>query len=437
MDRTEVLSLVESKEVKAIRLWFTDILGRVKGFSMSPDDVERALDDGINFDGSSIEGFVRIEESDLIAKPDLNSTYLIPEEEGKKSLIFICDIYYPDGKPVESSPRYILKEILKKAEKMGFKYFTGAELEFFYFSDKGKIQVGDMKGYFDIVPYDLYDGTSEEITKRLKGIGIEIEMEHHEVAENQHELDLRYEEAIKMADHLQVTKYVIKETAREKGAFVTFMPKPIFGVNGSGLHIHQSLFKDNQNVFFKEDENYHLSEIARYFIAGVLKYSKEITSVTNQWVNSYKRLVPGYEAPVYISWGRQNRSALLRVPSFKPHNPSSCRFEYRAPDPGINPYLCFSVMLGAGLKGIEDKLLLTGPIEEDIYTMSEEKKKDLCIDILPDSLYAAIIETEGGELVKELFGEIFFRKYIQNKKTEWENYRIQVTDYEREKYISL
>ncbi len=434
MEKSEVLSLIKSGDVKIVRLWFTDILGRVKGFSIGPEELERAVDEGINFDGSSIEGLVRIEESDLTAIPDLDSTYIIPEE-GRKSIIFICDIYYPDGTPVESSPRHVFKKTLKKSEKMGFKYFTGAELEFFYFQDKKNVHVQDTKGYFDIIPFDSYDGVSEEIVKRLNKIGINVEMEHHEVSENQHEIDLRYDEALKTADYLQIARYVVKETAREKGVYATFMPKPVFGVNGSGLHVHQSLFSDDKNLFYGGGEHYQLSRIAKGYVAGLLKYSKEITSITNQWVNSYKRIVPGYEAPVYISWGRQNRSALLRVPSFK--KPSSCRVEYRAPDPGVNPYLAFTVMLGAGLKGIEDELMPPEPVEEDIFTMSVERKKSLNIEVIPDSLYAAILETEKSELVRELFGETFFEKYILNKKAEWENYRIQVTDYEIEKYLSL
>ncbi|MEO0292649.1 MAG: glutamine synthetase family protein [candidate division WOR-3 bacterium] len=434
MKEKEALSLLESGEVKAIRLWFTDILGRVKGFSISYKEAKRAIEEGINFDGSSIEGLVRIEESDLTAKPDLSSSYIFLDENGAKTIIFICDIYYPDGTPVESSPRYILKKIIEKVKKKSWDFFVGSELEFFYFSDK-ILQTRDTKGYFDVLPYDKYDEVSEKIVKILNNVGIEVEVTHHEVAENQHEIDLRYEEALKMADHIQVAKYVIKETAREKGVYATFMPKPIFGFNGSGLHLHQSFFSNGKNIFYDEKDAYRLSDIAKHYTAGLLKYAKEITAVTNQWVNSYKRLVPGYEAPVYVSWGRQNRSALIRVPSFK--RPSSCRIEYRAPDPATNPYLSFAVMLGAGLRGIKEKILLPDPVEEDIYTLSWERREQLKIDVLPDSLYSAIQITEKSDLVKEIFGEIFFDKYIRNKKAEWENYRIQVTDYELEKYISL
>ncbi len=434
MNEKDVLSLLQTGEVKAIRLWFTDILGRVKGFSISHTEAERALEEGMNFDGSSIEGLVRIEESDLTAKPDLSSTYIFPDENGKKTIIFICDIYYPDGKPVESSPRYVLKNSLNKAKKNGWDFFVGSELEFFYFSGKD-LKIRDTKGYFDVLPYDKYDEISEEIVNLLNEVGVGVEVAHHEVSENQHEIDLRYEEALKMADHIQVAKYVIKETARANGVFATFMPKPVFGLNGSGLHLHQSFFSKGKNVFYDKKDGYHLSEIAKHYAAGLLKYAKEITSITNQWVNSYKRLVPGYEAPVYVSWGRQNRSALLRVPSFK--SASSCRVEYRTPDPATNPYLSISAMLGAGLAGIKDKLKLGEPTEEDIYTMSKERKKKLNIEILPDSLYTAILETEKSKLVRDLFGDMFFNKYIKNKKTEWENYRIQVTDYEIEKYLSL
>ncbi len=434
MNKSDIFSLLKSGEVKAIRLWFTDILGRVKGFSISHKEAERAITEGINFDGSSIEGLVRIEESDLTAKPDLSSTYIFPEENGKKTIIFICDIFYPDGKPVESSPRYVLQNILKRTEKNGWDFFVGSEIEFFYFSGKD-LNIRDTKGYFDVVPYDKYDEISEDIVNLLNEVGVEVEVAHHEVSENQHEIDLRYEEALKMADHIQVAKYVIKEKARANGVFATFMPKPVFGLNGSGLHLHQSFFSKGKNIFYDKKDNYHLSTIAKQYSAGLLKYSKEITSITNQWVNSYKRLVPGYEAPAYVSWGRQNRSALLRVPSFK--RPTSCRVEYRSPDPATNPYLSISVMLGAGLVGIKDKLVLGDPTEEDIYTMSKERKKKLNIETLPDSLYTAILETEKSKVVKSLFGDVFFNKYIQNKKTEWENYKIYVTDYEIDKYLSL
>ncbi|MBN1695336.1 glutamine synthetase [candidate division WOR-3 bacterium] len=435
MNKSDLFSLLKAGEVKAIRLWFTDILGKVKGFSISHKEAGRALNEGMNFDGSSIEGLVRIEESDLTAKPDLSSSYIFPDENGKKTIVFVCDIYYPDGTPVESSPRHVLKSILKQTKKNGWDFFVGSELEFFYFSEKRNLNIRDTKGYFDVLPYDKYDEISEEIVNILNGVGVEVEVAHHEVSENQHEIDLRYEEALKMADHIQVAKYVIKETARANGVFATFMPKPVFGLNGSGLHLHQSFFSKGKNIFYDKKDNYHLSPIAKNYSAGLLRYAIEITSITNQWVNSYKRLVPGYEAPVYVSWGRQNRSALLRVPSFK--SVSSCRVEYRTPDPATNPYLAISAMLGAGLAGIKEKLELGNPIEEDIYTMSKERKKKLNIEVLPDSLYTAIMETEKSKMVKGLFGDRFFNKYIQNKKKEWENYRIHVTDYEIDKYLSL
>jgi len=437
MEAKEIFALIKAGEVKDIKLWFTDILGRVKGFTIYKDEVERALSEGINFDGSSIEGLVRIEESDLTALPDLDAVYRIPDGEGGYNLVILCDVFYPDGRPVESSPRYILRNALKRAEVKGFSYFTGVELEFFVFNSKGEVQGSDGKGYFDIIPHDRLDELTEGIGNLLNTMGVRVEMSHHEVAPNQHELDFRYQDAMRMADNLQIAKYVVKEMARKRGLYATFMPKPVFGINGSGMHVHQSLFRNGRNAFFENEDPYHLSSVAKGFIAGLLKHSKEITCVTNQWVNSYKRLVAGYEAPVYISWGRHNRSALVRVPAFKKHKPVSCRIEYRAPDPATNPYLCFSVMLSAGLKGIEEGYPLPEPVEEDIFIMTYERKRELEIDALPDSLYAAIMEMERSELVKETFGDEFFEKYIRNKYAEWEEYRIQVTDYEIKRYINL
>ena len=437
MEAREILAMIKDGVVKDIKLWFTDILGGVKGFTVYREEVDRAIGEGINFDGSSIEGLVRIEESDLTALPDLDAVYSIPDAQGRYNLVILCDILYPDGRPVESSPRYILRNALKKAEEKGFTYFTGVELEFFLFNSKDEINGVDGKGYFDIIPHDSLDELTEEIGNVLNTMGIRVEMNHHEVAPNQHELDFRYQDAMRMADNLQIAKYVVKEWARKKGIYATFMPKPVFGINGSGMHVHQSLFMGGKNAFFDKEDPYYLSPVAKGFIAGLLRFSKEITCVTNQWVNSYKRLVIGYEAPVYISWGRHNRSALVRVPAFKKQKPLSCRIEYRAPDPATNPYLCFSVMLSAGIKGIEEGYPLPDPVEEDIFVMTYERKKELQIDALPDSLNAAIKEMENSRLVKETFGDEFFEKYIRNKYAEWEEYRIQVSDYELKRYINL
>ncbi|MBN2542861.1 glutamine synthetase [bacterium] len=437
MDVNLIKEKIEKHGVKVIRLWFTDILGRLKGFNLGIDELDRALTEGIGFDGSSVEGFVRIEESDLVAKPDPNTFLVFPWEiGGAVSAILICDILYPDGSPVKSDPRYVLKKTLDKAKKMGFDHFyTGPELEYFYFPDEEHPQCIDKGGYFDVLPLDNASKARKETFLTLSQFGVHVEASHHEVATSQHEIDFRYQDALKMADTLVLAKVVVKEVARRNNMYATFMPKPIFGINGSGLHIHQSLFKGDNNAFYSEDDEYNLSDIGKKYIAGLLKHAKEITAISNQWVNSYKRLVVGYEAPVYISWGRRNRSALVRVPAFKEGKSQSCRAEFRSPDPGANPYLCFSANLGIGLKGITDNYELTNPVEEDIYTLPEEGKKKYGIDSLPGNLYAAVQEMEKSEVVKEILGEELFEKYIINKKTEWEAYRIQVTDFEIKNYL--
>lgn len=434
----EILQYVKEGRIETVKLWFTDILGRVKGFDLSVRELERAFEEGIVFDGSSIEGFVRIEESDLIAKPDPDSFFVIPEEvNGEKTLIIICDVLHPDGTPYDSCPRYILKRNLEYARNKGFEFFVGPELEYFYFPDEKKPFPLDEAGYFEVFPYDEPERAKMETLHILEKMGIRVEATHHEVASSQHEIDFRYENALRMADILQVAKIIIKQVARKYKIYATFMPKPIFGINGSGLHCHQSLFSGEKNLFYSEEGPYNLSKIARFYIAGLLTHAREITAVTNQWVNSYKRLVVGYEAPVYLSWGRRNRSALIRVPAFKPYKPTSCRIEYRAPDPACNPYLAFSCMLRAGLRGIEESYELSEPVEEDIYAMPEEVKKKYGIDALPDSLYSAILIMEKSNLVKETLGEPLFEKFIKNKKAEWEKYRIQVTDYEINTYLPV
>ena len=436
MDAKDVLSVVKEERVEVVRFWFTDILGRLKGFNITVDELERGLEEGIGFDGSSVEGFVRIEESDLVAFPDPNAFWILPEDiGGVRTAVLICDIRYPDGKPFESDPRYVLRRNLQRAQEMGFTFYVGPELEFFYFpSDKEPVPL-DAGGYFDVLPLDEATKARKETVLILRKMGFRVEASHHEVAHSQHELDFRYSDALRMADALQVAKVVVKEVARKHGLYASFMPKPVFGINGSGLHVHQSLFRGSENAFYSPDGPYNLSETGRRYIAGLLKHAREITAVTNQWVNSYKRLVVGYEAPVYIAWGRRNRSALVRIPAIKEGKTQSCRAEYRAPDPACNPYLCFSVMLAAGLEGVRRGYELPEPVEEDIYKMPEEVKREYGIDALPDSLYSAILEMERSELVREALGEELFEKYIRNKKAEWERYRIQVTDYEIRTYL--
>ncbi len=432
----DILNTVSDRGIEIVRFWFTDILGRLKGFNIAVSELERGLSEGIVFDGSSVEGFVRIEESDLVALPDPSTFRVLPEGVGSvPTAVVMCDIKYPDGRPFESDPRYVLRKNLAAAKKKGYEFFVGPELEFFYFPSANDPTPLDKGGYFDVLPLDVASKSRKETVIALRRMGFRVEASHHEVAYSQHEIDFRYSDALSMADTIQMAKVVVKEVARNNGLFASFMPKPVFGINGSGMHVHQSLFSRGKNAFYSETDPYNLSDVARYYIAGLLRHAKEITSITNQWVNSYKRLVAGYEAPVYISWGRKNRSALVRVPGFKQGKSQSCRAEYRAPDPACNPYLCFSVMLAAGLRGIEQAYELPDPVEEDIYSMPDKVKQEYGIESLPDSLYSATQAMRESQLVKEALGQDLFEKLVANKCAEWERYRSQVTDYEIREYL--
>jgi len=437
-DEKEIVKFVKEHKIRVVRLCFTDILGQLKGFSITSNQLEEAFAEGMGFDGSSVEGFVRIYESDLLARPDPQTFCLLPwKEAGEQTAKMFCDIYTSDGREYEGDPRYVLKRNLALAKRMGYSYYVGPELEYFYLKASDVPQILDEGGYFDVMTADAGTELRKHTIFALEEMGIPVEYSHHEVSFSQHEIDLQFQEGLVMADATMSYKLVVKEIARAHGVYATFMPKPIFGINGSGMHTHQSLFTKGQNAFYEPNDPYNLSAVAKHFIAGLLKHSVEITSVTNQWVNSYKRLVVGYEAPVYITWGRMNRSALVRVPNYKPGKAQSIRVEYRAPDPGCNPYLAFACMLRAGLKGIEEKYELPEPFEENIYAMSHEEKQISNIRALPDNLYAAIVETEKSELVKEALGQSLFEKFIANRKREWEEYRIQVTDYELKKYLPL
>lgn len=437
-EEKEIIKFVREHNIKVIRLWFTDILGQLKGFGMTSSQLEEAFAEGMGFDGSSIEGFVRIYESDLLAKPDPKTFCLLPwKVAGEHTARMFCDIYTSDGKEYEGDPRYVLKRNLKLAKQMGYSYYVGPELEYFYLKAPDAPQILDEGGYFDVTPADVGTELRKRTIFALEKMGIPVEYSHHEVSFSQHEIDLQFQEGLIMADATMTYKLVVKEIARAEGVYATFMPKPIFGINGSGMHTHQSLFKRRKNAFYDPNDPYNLSPVAKHFIAGLLRHSIEITSVTNQWVNSYKRLVVGYEAPVYITWGRMNRSALVRVPNYKPGKAQSIRVEYRAPDPGCNPYLAFACMVRAGLTGIKKKYGLPKPFEENIYAMSREEQQRNDIRALPDNLYAAILETEKSTLVREALGPSLFEKFIANRKKEWEEYRIQVTDYELKKYLPL
>ena len=434
---SDIMKLVKKNKVRYIRLWFTDVLGFLKGFTITVDELPRALGDGMGFDGSSIEGFARIEESDMIARPDPSTFAILPWEDKEPVARMFCDIYMPSGKPFAGDPRYILKKNLAWAKKLGFTFYVGPELEYFYFNNPKNAIVLDKGGYFDLTPLDIAQSVRNETVSALEDLGIIVEYSHHEVASSQHEIDLRYSEALAMADNVMTYRLVAKEIAQAKGLHASFMPKPVFGINGSGMHVHQSLFKGTANAFFEKKGEYHLSKIAKSYIAGLLKHAPEITAVTNQWVNSFKRLVPGYEAPVYICWAQMNRSALIRVPMYKPGKEKSTRIEYRVPDPACNPYLAFSVMLAAGLEGIEKNYPLCAPANDNIYHMTEEHRERAHIKSLPEDLLEAIKITEKSDLVKKALGDELFDFFIRNKKLEWDEYKAQVTQYEIDKYLPI
>jgi glutamine synthetase len=437
--REDVLRAVANNKVKFIRLWFTDILGMLKSFAITVEELENALDEGMGFDGSSIEGYARIEESDMIAKPD-PSTFAIlpwrPTEEAAVARMF-CDVLEPSGTPYDGDPRWALRRNLAKAAEKGYTMNVGPELEFFYFKSSDETNTLDAGGYFDLTPLDVASDLRRETILALGNMGIRVEYSHHEVAPSQHEIDLRYTNALAMADAAMTYRLTVKEIAMKHGVYATFMPKPLFGENGSGMHTHQSLFKGDNNAFFDSKDAYNLSQIGKSYIAGLLTHAREICLVVAQWVNSYKRLVPGYEAPVYISWARRNRSALVRVPMYKPGKEKATRAEFRCPDPACNPYLAFSVMLAAGLKGIEEGYELPEPVEEDIFEMSAAERVENGIESLPGSLDEAIAATEGSALVREALGDHIFDKFIENKKIEWDEFRMHVSKFELDKYLPI
>ncbi len=439
LTKEDVLKIVEEENVRFIKIWFTDVLGFMKSFTISTRELDTALEEGMGFDGSSIEGYARISESDMVAKPNPETFSILPwrpTENGKVARMF-CDVLRPDGRPYEGDPRYVLKRVIKKAADMGFTAYLGPELEFFYFSSDKEPGLLDKAGYFDVTPRDEATDLRRQTVLALEEMGIKIEYSHHEVAPSQHEIDLRYDEALKMADTVMTYRTCVKEIAAMNGVYATFMPKPLFGENGSGMHTHQSLFKGDQNAFYDANGKYYLSKIGESYIEGILRHAPEIVAVTNQWVNSYKRLVPGYEAPVYIAWAKANRSALVRVPLYKPGKEKATRCEFRCPDPACNPYLAFALMIAAGLKGVEEGYELREPTEEDIFDMTPAELEAHGITQLPGSLIEAVRLAEQSELVRETLGDHVFEKFIENKKLEWEDYRVRVHQYELDKYMPI
>jgi len=437
----DILKKAQSDGVKFINLQFTDILGIIKNVAIPIERLPDALEKGVWFDGSSIEGFARIHESDMVLKPDISTYRVIPwMTHERKSARFICDIYTPDNEPFEGDPRGILKKAIAEAKKLGFVYNTGPEVEFFLFrkDEKGNIVPlpHDVGGYFDYSPRDMATDVRRDIIFALEDLGMQVEMSHHEVAAGQHEIDVKYSDALSSADNTITLKSTIKSIAQKYDLYASFMPKPIFGINGSGMHVHQSFFNSKgKNAFYDPKDKYKLSKIAYGFVAGQLKHVKSFSAVTAPIVNSYKRLVPGYEAPVYICWAQINRSALIRIPRFSPGREQATRCELRCPDPSCNPYLAFAVMLKAGLDGIKSGLTPPTPIEEDVYEFDSKELEKKKIETLPGSLGEALSEMSKDKVVIDALGEHTYQKFVEAKKAEWDAYRIRVTQWEIDNYL--
>jgi glutamine synthetase len=438
--KKDVVEYVKKHEITSIRLWFTDILGFVKKFEITPAELEGAFDEGMGFDGSSIEGYQRIQESDMVAWPIAETAQFIPFQVGPARCIrMFAEVRTPDGAPYAGDPRVILKKALDRLEGHGFSHMNiGPEAEFFYFADDQSPTLLDRAGYFDMVPVDVGDDFREATRFALQAMGIQVEYMHHEVAHSQHEIDLKYAEALRMADILQTHKWLVKEIARRNGIHATFMPKPLAGQNGSGMHTHLSIFKGaKSNAFYAKGDKHHLSETARHFIAGVLAHAREMCLITNQWYNSYKRLVPGYEAPVYIAWAERNRSALVRVPMYKPGNEVATRIELRFPDAACNPYLAFAVMLAAGLDGLDEKMKLAEPVVEDLYHFTPLQREQQGIESLPHDLYDAVQEAAASPLMRATLGDHVLDKLLETKLEEYDLYRLHVSNREIEESINL
>jgi len=438
-DRKNVLDRIHDEGVEFLLLWFTDLEGHLKSFAVTPAEIEEALNDGMGFDGSSITGFNAIEESDMVAIPDPATFQLMPWREGETKVArMICDVVTPDGEPYDGDPRYVLRRALERMKSMGFDTFNvGPELEYFLFRNAQGTETLDEGGYFAMTTMDAASELRQETVRALESMGIPIEYVHHEVGPSQHEIDMRFAPALDMADHTITYRLIVKEIAKKAGFHATFMPKPIFGENGSGMHTHQSLFSNGRNSFFDADDRWHLSEAGKAFIAGQLRHAREISAVFAQWINSYKRLVPGFEAPVYTAWSQRNRSALIRIPVYKPGSEQATRAEIRCPDPACNPYLTFAALLHAGLEGIEQGYELPEPMETNLYHLTPEQRRERGITSLPETLGEAIDELSQSELARKALGKHIFGRYVELKRKEWEEYRVQLTKWELERYLPV
>jgi glutamine synthetase len=452
-----VLRTVEERGIRFVQLWFTDVLGTPKTFSITPAELENALDEGMTFDGSAIDGFSRVQESDVLARPDANTFQLLPwhghaqghgdfhgdfhgDVGGAQVARVFCDIVDLDGSPFQGDPRHVLKRTLERARAQGFTYYAAPEMEFFYFADGDPTHPPatlDTGSYFELTVADRASDIRQRTVLTLEEMGIPVEHAQHEDAPSQHEIDLRYTDALTMADTVMTVRLVVKEMARQQGVFASFMPKPLVGVQGSGMHTHMSLFRGDENAFVDLDRPGGLSEVAEGFIAGLLRHAGEITAVTNQWVNSYKRLVSGYEAPIHVSWARNNRSALVRVPVVKPGKSESTRIEYRSPDSACNPYLAFAVILAAGLQGIEAGYELPPEADANLFALSPDELDAKGIQHLPGSLHEALGLMESSELLASTLGDHVFEWFIRNKRAEWAAYKAHVTQFELDRYLPL
>jgi glutamine synthetase len=431
-----VLRTVEERDIRFVRLWFTDVLGMLKSVAVTSSELEGAFSEGIGFDGSAVDGFARVQESDMLAIPDASTFHVLPwRAEAAGVARMFCDIQTPEGEPFAADPRHVLRRNLGRAAEMGFSFYVHPEIEFFLFKGPEDPTPLDNGGYFDLTPSDVQHDFRRQAIVTLEAMGISVEYSHHEVAPSQHEIDLRYADGLAMADNIMTYRHVIKEVALQRGIYATFMPKPLAEHWGNAMHLHTSLFDGDANAFYDPSDPYHLSTVAKQFMAGLLTHAREITAVCCQWVNSYKRLIPGFEAPVYVSWGRHNRSSLVRVPMYKPKKGASTRLEFRAPDPACNPYLAFSVILAAGLRGIEKGYELPPEAEDNIYEMTDAERRALGIGSLPRNLDEALRLMEESELVAEALGEHVFEFFLRNKRVEWDEYRSQVTPYELAKFL--
>ncbi|MEO7398180.1 MAG: type I glutamate--ammonia ligase [Ilumatobacteraceae bacterium] len=437
--RNYVLHTVEERGVRLVRLWFTDVLGNLKSFAISPAELENALEDGMTFDGSSIDGFSRVQESDVLAIPDPNTFEVLPwgDPKNAEARVF-CDIHNLDGTAFQGDPRQVLRRNLEAARALGLTFFVAPDMEFFYFAPPVRGQPAeplDDAGFFDLTASDVSGSLRKQTIRTLEAMGIPVEYSFHEDAPSQHEIDLRHNDALSMADSIMTFRLVVKEVAASQGVYASFMPKPLEGVQGSGMHVHLSLFEGEANAFYSSDDDYNLSPMAKQFMAGLLRHAAEITAVTNQTINSYKRLVPGFEAPVHISWARNNRSGLIRVPIPKKGNPLATRVEYRSPDPACNPYLAFSVMLAAGMRGIREAYDLPAEADANLFQMDDTQLRDLGIAQIPASLGDALRVMEDSTLVAEALGEHIFEWFLRNKRKEWQDYMSHVSSFETDRYL--